>query len=108
MPAGEAFLPKRFGIELDAALKPQGAPGMDIDCALPDGTRIVGELKDDEALSTRLRRGAKTGDHQRPAPPCRNGRGTPLHVCHRRAQLPYHMQTVVRIARTGRRSRGPR
>jgi len=45
MPAGEAFLPKRFGIELDAALKPQGAPGMDIDCTLPDGTRIVGELK---------------------------------------------------------------
>jgi hypothetical protein len=39
------FLRKRFEIDFDAALKPQGAPGMDIDCTLPDGTRIVGELK---------------------------------------------------------------
>ena len=26
-------------------LKAQGAPGIDIDCTLPDGTRIVGEIK---------------------------------------------------------------
>jgi hypothetical protein len=39
------FLRQRFGIEFDAALKPQGAPGMDVDCTLQDGTRIVGELK---------------------------------------------------------------
>jgi hypothetical protein len=39
------FMRKRFGIEFDAALKPQGAPGLDLDCTLSDGTRVVGELK---------------------------------------------------------------
>jgi hypothetical protein len=39
------FLRERFGMEFDAALKPQGAPGLDIDCTLPDGRRIVGEIK---------------------------------------------------------------
>lgn len=39
------FLLERFGVEFDAARKPQGAPGIDIDCTLPDGRRIVGEIK---------------------------------------------------------------
>jgi hypothetical protein len=39
------FLRERFGIEFDAALKPQGAAGPDIECVLPDGNLIVGEIK---------------------------------------------------------------
>jgi hypothetical protein len=39
------FLRQRFGIEFDAAFKPQGASGPDVDCALPDGKRVVGEIK---------------------------------------------------------------
>jgi len=35
------FLKSRFGIEFDAALKPQGAAGVDVECTLPDGTLIV-------------------------------------------------------------------
>jgi hypothetical protein len=39
------FLRQRFGIEFDAASKPQGAVGMDIECLMANGTRIVGEIK---------------------------------------------------------------
>ena len=39
------FLRKRFGIAFDAAVKAQGAPGADIECIMPDGARIIGEIK---------------------------------------------------------------
>ena len=39
------YLHSRFGIEFDAAEKPQGAPGMDIDLVNSDGRRIVAEIK---------------------------------------------------------------
>lgn len=39
------FLSARLGATFDAAEKPQGAPGMDIDLRTPTGARIVGEIK---------------------------------------------------------------
>jgi hypothetical protein len=39
------YLVERFGVEFDAADKPQGAPGIDIDIRAPDGKRIVAEIK---------------------------------------------------------------
>ena len=39
------YLSSRFGVEFDAAEKPQGAPGIDIDVASSDGQRIVAEIK---------------------------------------------------------------
>jgi hypothetical protein len=40
------FLGRRFGIlDFDAAGKPQGASGIDVEASTPDGRRIVGELK---------------------------------------------------------------
>jgi hypothetical protein len=39
------FLRERFGVEFDAASKPQGAKGIDICCVTADGARIVGEIK---------------------------------------------------------------
>lgn len=39
------FLSSKFGISFDAADKPQGAPGIDIDIRLPNGERIVAEIK---------------------------------------------------------------
>jgi hypothetical protein len=41
----KAFLRERFGIEFDAALKPQGAAGADIECTVDDGTRVLAEIK---------------------------------------------------------------
>jgi len=40
------YLEKRFEYnKFNAADKPQGAPGLDIDLRLPDGRRLVGEIK---------------------------------------------------------------
>ncbi len=39
------YLNDKFGIDFDAAEKPQGAPGIDIDVQTTDGQRIVGEIK---------------------------------------------------------------
>lgn len=40
------YLIHRFGkVAFDAAEKPQGAPGFDIDLRLPDGRRLVAEIK---------------------------------------------------------------
>jgi hypothetical protein len=39
------YLSSRFGIEFDAAEKPQGAPGIDIDVKSSDRQRIVAEIK---------------------------------------------------------------
>jgi len=39
------FLSSRFEVEFDAADKPQGAPGIDIDIRTADGKRIVGKIK---------------------------------------------------------------
>jgi hypothetical protein len=40
------YLEKRYGInDFDAAAKSQNAPGIDIDVLLPDGQRLVAELK---------------------------------------------------------------
>jgi hypothetical protein len=42
----KAYLHRRFGVtSFDASEKPQGAPGIDIECQTSDGKRIVGELK---------------------------------------------------------------
>ena len=39
------YLRSKFGIEFDAAKKPQGAPGIDIDVETAEGHRIVAEIK---------------------------------------------------------------
>jgi hypothetical protein len=39
------YLNSKFGVDFDAAEKPQGAPGIDIDVKTPEGHRIVAELK---------------------------------------------------------------
>jgi len=40
------YLYRRFQIaDFDAAAKPQGAPGIDVECQTADGKRIIGELK---------------------------------------------------------------
>ena len=39
------YLRSKFGIEFDAAEKPQGAPGIDIDIETAEGHRIVAEIK---------------------------------------------------------------
>jgi hypothetical protein len=39
------YLSQHFQISFCAAEKPQGAPGIDIDCRTPAGERIVGEIK---------------------------------------------------------------
>ena len=39
------YLCSKFGIEFDAAEKPQGAPGIDIDIETAEGHRIVAEIK---------------------------------------------------------------
>ena len=39
------YLQAKFSLTFDAAEKPQGAPGIDIDVKAPDGSRIVGEIK---------------------------------------------------------------
>jgi hypothetical protein len=40
------YLLTRYGVKgFDAAEKPQGAPGIDIDVHLPDGRRLIAELK---------------------------------------------------------------
>ena len=40
------YLARRYGLQgFDAAEKPQGAPGIDIDARLPDGRRLVAEIK---------------------------------------------------------------
>ncbi|MBV8798911.1 MAG: hypothetical protein JO208_03760 [Alphaproteobacteria bacterium] len=40
------YLNVRFGIaDFDAAAKPQGAPGIDVEAVTPDGISVVGELK---------------------------------------------------------------
>lgn len=39
------YLRNRFGVEFDFALKPQGAPGLDIDITTANGLRIVAEIK---------------------------------------------------------------
>jgi hypothetical protein len=40
------YLAKRYGLQnFDATDKPQGAPGVDIDVQLPDGRRLVAEIK---------------------------------------------------------------
>jgi len=39
------YLNAKFGVEFDAAEKPQGAPGIDIDVESSDGQRIVAEIK---------------------------------------------------------------
>jgi hypothetical protein len=39
------YLRSKFGIEFDAAAKPQGAPGIDIDVKSADGHRVVAEIK---------------------------------------------------------------
>lgn len=40
------YLTDRFGItDFDAASKPQGAPGIDVEIVTSDGLKIVGELK---------------------------------------------------------------
>jgi len=39
------YLRSKFGVDFDAAEKPQGAPGIDIDVQTSDGHRIVAEIK---------------------------------------------------------------
>lgn len=40
------YLARKYGIsQFDAAEKPQGAPGIDVDVVLPDGKRLVAEIK---------------------------------------------------------------
>lgn len=39
------YLAQRFHVDFDAAEKPQGAPGIDIDVLTADGQRIVAEIK---------------------------------------------------------------
>lgn len=39
------YLKNKFGVDFDAAEKPQGAPGIDIDIQTTGGQRIVGEIK---------------------------------------------------------------
>jgi len=39
------FLNSKFGVNFDAAEKPQGAPGIDIDVRTSEGHRIVAEIK---------------------------------------------------------------
>ena len=40
------YLSQHYGLsDFDAAEKPQGAPGIDIDVRLPDGRRLIAELK---------------------------------------------------------------
>lgn len=40
------YLARKYGFSgFDASEKPQGAPGIDIDVILPDGTRLVAEIK---------------------------------------------------------------
>lgn len=39
------YLFSKFGVEFDAAEKPQGAPGIDIDIETSEGHRIVAEIK---------------------------------------------------------------
>lgn len=40
------YLARRYGLQgFDATDKPQGAPGIDIDARLPDGRRLVAEIK---------------------------------------------------------------
>lgn len=39
------YLNTKFGVEFDAAEKPQGAPGIDIEVESSDGQRIVAEIK---------------------------------------------------------------
>ena len=39
------YLHSKFGVEFDAAEKPQGAPGIDIDVESPEGHRIIAEIK---------------------------------------------------------------
>ena len=41
----KTFLKNRFGVAFDAAFKPQGAPGIDINLRTFDGRRIVAEIK---------------------------------------------------------------
>jgi hypothetical protein len=59
------FLRKRFGIEFDAALKPQGARHRS---RLHDARRHAHRRgnQDDEALPARIRRCPETGNHQGP------------------------------------------
>jgi hypothetical protein len=39
------YLHSQFGVDFDAAAKPQGAPGIDIDVKTTEGRRIVAEIK---------------------------------------------------------------
>ena len=39
------YLQSKFGVDFDAAEKPRGAPGIDIDIKTSDGLRIVAEIK---------------------------------------------------------------
>ena len=39
------YLNSKFGVDFDAAEKPQGAAGVDIDVETPEGHRIVAEIK---------------------------------------------------------------
>ena len=39
------YLSSKFSVDFDAAEKPQGAPGIDIDVRTADGQRIVAEIK---------------------------------------------------------------
>ena len=40
------YIESKYGaIDFDAARKPQGAPGLDVDIKLPNGDRLVGEIK---------------------------------------------------------------
>jgi hypothetical protein len=41
----KAYLSAKFGVSFDAAEKPQGAPGIDIDVLTGSGERIVAEIK---------------------------------------------------------------
>ena len=42
----KTYLARRFGVEnFDAASKPQGAAGVDIEAVTPTGAKIIGELK---------------------------------------------------------------
>lgn len=53
------YLHSKFGIDFDAAEKPQGAPGIDIDVETPEGHRIVAEIK-----TTVPYKGADFGEQQ--------------------------------------------
>jgi hypothetical protein len=41
----KAFLKQRHGVDFDAAAKAQGAPGIDVDVRMPNGQRVVAEIK---------------------------------------------------------------